>query len=406
MTSAPATGMHQPELYQRLCDRIFATPERRITFAQFMEGVLYEPEVGYYAACRHKIGAGGDFVTSPHFGADFGELLAEQFLDFWLSLQKPSVFQIVELGAGQGLIAQDVLKYLSDRALHQPTSDYASFWDTLQYIICEKAASMRAEQRHHLRSNPTVASKVSWQSWEAIPTESLVGCIFSNELIDALPIHRVILRHKSLKEIYVTCRPDRQGFMDTIDELSTSELETYLTWLGLDLTQDKYPEGYCTEISLAAMDWVKSVSEKLKQGYVLTIDYGHTAAQYYSPQRHQGTLQCYFQQSHHSDPYWAIGYQDITTHANFTALEQKGKEVGLETLGFIQQGLFLMALGLGDRFNQNVACPGSNPMDVLQRRDALHALINPMGLGGFGVLLQGKNVASAISNYSFKGFMQ
>jgi SAM-dependent MidA family methyltransferase len=398
--------MHQPELYQRLCDRIFAAPERRITFAQFMEWVLYEPEVGYYAACRQKIGAGGDFVTSPHFGAAFGELLAEQFLDFWLSLQKPPVFQIVELGAGQGLIAQDVLKYLSDRALHQPTSDYASFWDALQYIICEKAASMRAEQHHHLRSNPTIASKVSWQSWEAIPTESLFGCIFSNELVDALPVHRVVLKNKSLKEIYVTCHPDRKGFMDAIDEPSTAELEPYLTWLGIDLTQDKYPEGYYTEISLAAMDWVKSVSEKLKQGYVLTIDYGHTAAQYYSPQRHQGTLQCYFQQSHHSDPYWAIGYQDITTHANFTALEQKGKEVGLAKLGFIQQGLFLMALGLGDRFNQNVARSGSNLMDVLQRRDALHALINPMGMGGFGVLLQGKNISSSISNYPFKGFMQ
>lgn len=401
MTNPPVTSTHQPELYRRICDRILAAPHRRVTFAQFMEWALYEPEVGYYGAHRQKIGAKGDFVTSPHFGVDFGELLAEQFLDFWISLDRPSPFQIVEMGAGQGLIAQDVLRYISDRASAQPNSDYANFWVALRYIIIEKTTAMIAEQQYRLKSFTEQPQKLSWQPLEALTDESVVGCFFSNELVDALPVHRIALQQGTLQEIYVTW-DEAQGFLEAIAEPSSPALGSYLDWLGIDLTQNQYPENYQTEISLAALDWLTIVSEKLRRGYVLTIDYGHTAAQYYSPQRSQGTLQCYFQQSHHSDPYWAVGYQDITAHANFTTLQQKGEEIGLKTVGFTQQGLFLMALGLGDRITANVANAGTNLMAVLQRREALHALINPMGVGGFGVLLQDKGMPSS-QNYAFKG---
>jgi SAM-dependent MidA family methyltransferase len=401
MTNLPAAS-HQPELYRRICDRILATPDRRITFAQFMDWALYEPEVGYYVAQRQKIGARGDFVTSPHFGADFGELLAEQFLDFWISLERPATFQVVEMGAGQGLIAQDVLKYIQKHAIATPDSDYGKFWDALQYIISEKATAMIAEQQFHLKSFAEKSQKLSWQSIDTLPDDSIIGCCFSNELVDALPLHRVALSQGKLQEIYVT-HDEAQGLIETTDSPSSPELETYLTWLGIDLSQPQYPDTYQTEISLAALDWLTMISQKLQRGYILTIDYGHTATQYYAPQRSQGTLQCYFQQSHHSDPYWAIGCQDITAHANFTALEQKGAEVGLQTIGLTQQGLFLMALGLGDRLMANVANSGADIMAVLQRREALHALINPMSVGGFDVLLQGKNHFLP-QQYSFKGF--
>jgi SAM-dependent MidA family methyltransferase len=131
----------------------------------------------------------------------------------------------------------------------------------------------------------------------------------------------------------------------------------------------------------------------LQRGYILTIDYGYPAHRYYSPTRSQGTLQCYSQHAHHSDPYRAIGRQDITAHVNFTALEQYGELVGLETLGFTQQGLFLMALGLGDRIaDLSTPNPDIPVQDILRRRESLHALINPMGLGNFGVLLQAKGL--------------
>ena len=124
---------------------------------------------------------------------------------------------------------------------------------------------------------------------------------------------------------------------------------------------------------------------------MITIDYGYTADKYYHPQRNRGTLQCYYQHRYHHDPYINLGYQDITVHANFTALECQGKLWELEKIGFTQQGLFLMALGLGDRLNE-LSSGKYNVREIFQRRDALHQLINPTGLGGFGVLIQGKGL--------------
>ncbi len=388
--------------------RMAETPQQRITFATFMEWALYEPQLGYYSAQRQKIGAGGDFVTSPHLGADFGELLAEQFLDLWISLKRPSVFQIVEMGAGQGLIAADVLGYLCDRATLPPHSssnpDYAAFWDALEYIIIEKASVLIAEQQHKLKAF-AADYKITWKTWEDIPNQSITGCFFSNELVDAFPVHRVEIQSGRLQEVFVTAdvrgaASDPIQFTEVVAEPSTSALQQYLVDLNVDIAA--YPEGYRSEINLAALDWLTTVSQKLCHGYVLTIDYGYTAVQYYSPQRRQGTLQCYYQQAHHEDPYWSVGQQDITAHVNFTALEQQGKILGLQTISYVQQGLFLMALGLGDRLNLNAAS-AINFMDILRRREALHALINPLGLGGFGILLQGTAKTPSLEEYPFRG---
>ena len=136
---------------------------------------------------------------------------------------------------------------------------------------------------------------------------------------------------------------------------------------------------------------METVSKKLNRGYILTIDYGYPAVKYYHPQRSQGTLQCYYQHHRHNNPYVNLGQQDITAHVDFTSLENQGKNCNLETIGFTKQGMFLMALGLGDRLNE-LSNGKYNIMEVLQRRDALHQLINPLGLGGFGVLIQGKNL--------------
>jgi SAM-dependent MidA family methyltransferase len=383
-----------------IAKRILESPQRQVTFATFMEWALYEPALGYYAAQRQKIGAGGDFVTAPHLGADFGELLAEQFLDLWLSLGCPEKFQLLEMGAGQGLIAKDVLSYLGDRARQFPHSTHEKFWQALQYIILEKATPLVQEQRFWLQDFAT--EKVVWKQWEDIPDESITGCCFSNELVDALPVHLIEVQAGQLHEVYVTVEADESlpPFKEILAPPSSLSLERYLKDLHIDFTT--YPDSYRSEIGLAALDWLDTVARKLARGYVLTIDYGHTAAQYYSLQRDRGTLQCYYQQAHHNDPYWNIGRQDITAHVNFTALERQGKNCGLETIAFAQQGLFLMALGLGDRISSNAA--GSDLAQILRRRDALHGLIHPMGLGGFGVLLQGKNKTPSLEQYPFKGF--
>ena len=147
------------------------------------------------------------------------------------------------------------------------------------------------------------------------------------------------------------------------------------------------------------------VADKLHCGYLLTIDYGYLASRYYSPARSQGTLMCYYQHRHHDNPYINIGRQDITAHVDFTALERWGEQCGLSKVGFTQQGLFLMALGIGDRIATLSTTTEQSIQQLLQRRDALHQLIDPQGLGGFGVLVQSKGLTPAQAAHNLKGLI-
>ncbi|MBW4583378.1 MAG: class I SAM-dependent methyltransferase [Tildeniella nuda ZEHNDER 1965/U140] len=370
-----------------------------------MELALYHPEHGYYATNATVIGASGDFFTSPHLGADFGELLAEQFVQMWDILQRPAHFTLVEMGAGQGLLAGDILRYLQRQ--------YPEFLRSLEYIIVERAAALIAEQQRQLKALADSGIRLHWRSLEAIPPHSITGCFFSNELVDAFPVHQVTLMSGQLQELYVTTlhgETDREKEPIQFDEvsgsLSTPGLVNYFELVGIDLAARSYPDGYRSEVNLAALDWMHLVADRLQRGYVLTIDYGYTSACYYSLTRTEGTLQCYYQHTHHSNPYIHVGRQDITAHVDFTALERQGEISGLSTIGLTQQSLFLMALGLGDRIvalSQTTASDTLTIQAILQQRNALHLLINPMGLGGFGVLVQSKGLTSSESVYRLKG---
>jgi SAM-dependent MidA family methyltransferase len=214
-------------------------------------------------------------------------------------------------------------------------------------------------------------------------------------------VHQIVLDAGQLREVYVAIAPAtikssfQQPFTEVIGDLSTPQLSNYFELIGISFASDRYADGYRTDVNLAALDWLKTVSDRLHRGYLLTIDYGYPANRYYSPTRSQGTLQCYYQHAHHSDPYSNIGHQDITAHVDFTALERQGEQYGLRTVGFTQQGLFLMALGLGDRLaalSDSTATEAQSINDILRRREALHSLMNPMGLGNFGVLIQSKGL--------------
>ncbi|MEM9088153.1 MAG: SAM-dependent methyltransferase [Cyanobacteria bacterium P01_F01_bin.53] len=386
----PATLQPQ-NLQQAITQKIEQAQQQRITFAEFMEMALYHPQFGYYSTPGSIIGPQGDFITSPHMGHDFGEVIVEQFADMWDALDRPETFTLMEMGAGQGLVAADAIAHLQK---HHPDC-----FACLHYIVVEKSDALRAEQKKRLSHWIDKGVELSWQTLTDIPTHSIVGCAFSNELVDAFPVHWVELHDQDLKEMWVTVHD--QTFTAVLGELSTPQLKQYFQNLEIDLTQG-YEDSYRTEVNLAALEWMSQVSEKVKRGYVLTIDYGYTAQRYYSPARSQGTLQCYYRHSHHNDPFAYVGEQDITAHVDFTTLENCGKSVGLETLGFTQQGLFLMALGLGDRLSA-LANPTQQPAQdkpakpteiqaIMRRREALQQLISPMGLGNFGVLIQGKGL--------------
>lgn len=399
-----ASASFNPILYQRLASRIHAEPQQRITFAEFMALALYDPEQGYYATNQVQIGVAGDFFTSPHLCSDFGELLAEQFLDMWAMMGRPPSFTLVEMGAGQGLVAADVLKYLVTRQQHADPSDrYSDFWAALEYIIVEKAEGLIDAQQRLLQPFQFTPHKVQWMKLAQLPDAGIVGCFFSNELVDALPVHQFVVREGALQEVFVTVDAEPQSFVEVLAAPSTDRLAEYLDWQGINIDTG-YKDGYRSEINLAALDWLTTVAQKLMRGYVLTIDYGYLAPQYYSPQRQQGTLQCFRQHGAHPDPYLYLGHQDITAHVNFTALEQQGLLLGLMPIGYTQQGMFLMALGLGDRLiANNTTSDISQLNEVIRRRETLQSLINPLGLGGFQVLIQGKGLKENEQSQTLKG---
>ncbi|NEP00015.1 MAG: class I SAM-dependent methyltransferase [Symploca sp. SIO2E9] len=415
-------------LQQIIYNQIAAAPQKRITFAEYMDLALYHPQQGYYATGAVNIGSEGDFFTSPHLGKDFGELLARQFAQIWDILGKPTPFTLVEMGAGQGLLAADILSYLH--------SQHPDCFAAVEYIIVEKATGLISQQQQLLQKlklpnqDNHQQLPVRWCSLEAIPENSITGCCFSNELVDALPVHQFVLQQRQLREIYVTTAdqlrvsrekeinlefesslvediqnqqssPDSDDeikFVEVTDTPSTPRLREYFNWLGIDLLSGAYCDGYRSEVNLAALEWLKNIANRLKRGFLLTIDYGYTAERYYLSARHQGTLQCYYHHRYHDDPYLYIGHQDITAHVNFTALERQGELCSLHKVGFTQQGLFLMALGLGERLLELSAtgeaiAKGKDVLRIMRRRQALHELIDPMGIGGFGVLVQSKGLS-------------
>jgi len=387
-----------PELCVLISERIAASPQQRITFAEYMDLALYHPQYGYYNGDRPNIGKQGDFITSPHWSADFAEVLGEQFVEMWQILGKPHAFTIVEMGAGRGTFAVHLLQYLQRQ--------YPDLFQILEYIIVEISPVLLAQQQQKLAEFKTV----KWCNWDEIANNSIVGCFFSNELVDAFPVHQFIVEKGQISEIYVAAAEEQNKesgikFIEVAGELSNPNIAEYFDLVGIDLSATVYADGYRSEVNLAALDWIKTVAEKLQRGYLLTIDYGHPAHRYYNPRRTDGTLQCYYRHRYHSNPYINVGRQDLTAHADFTALEKQGELCGLEVMGFTQQALFLMILGVGDR----IASLSANDAEVLdlttflRRREALHQLIDPMGLGGFGVLVQCKGLKEEEKGEKLKG---
>ncbi|MEM9772169.1 MAG: SAM-dependent methyltransferase [Cyanobacteria bacterium P01_D01_bin.73] len=389
------------DLLQVFISHHFDEDESQITFAEFMETALYHPEFGYYASTAQQIGPKGDFVTSPHMGADFGELIGEQLREFWRHLGQPIPYDLVEMGAGQGLLAKDILGYLR----REDSECFAA----VHYRIIETATALRSFQQKFLQPQfPELleGDRLTWCDLDDISKGSITGCFFSNELVDAFPVHRVTVKDGKLLENYVALRPGMDAknpdpedpFVDLWDKPSTPAIAQYFQNLDIDLTQPPYPDGYVTEVNLAAPKWLEKVAIALNHGYILTVDYGYTAQRYYQPARSGGTLQCYTRHAHHDNPYSNLGHQDITAHVDFTTLEKTGESLGLTNLGFTLPALFLMSLGLGDRLSALATdeYPTGNQLQtLLRRRDSLQRLIDPLGLGNFGVLVQCKSAADS-----------
>ncbi len=349
--------------------------EGPVTFEKFMEMALYDPEHGYYTSGKSRIGREGDFYTGSHLHPVFGKLIGKQMEEMWEVMGRPREFTIVEFGPGSGLVCRDVIDYLKGREL----------FPVMKYLLIEKDTAARKRQRDVLGE---YEGKVRWISSPA-EAGSIPGCIFSNELLDAFPVHLVLMEDK-LKEIYVSAVEGK--FREIPGPLSDSSLEDYLNEFRISLDS-----GYRTEMNLRIRDWLKDVAAALREGFIFTIDYGYPARDYYSEDRDRGTLMCYYRHQLSEDPLRNAGEQDITSHVNFSSLKKWGEDLDLKTVGYCSQGAFYVSMGIDEEIGRLAA----ESKDYLSELGKIKKLILPQGMGeSHMVMIQYKGAESR----SLRGF--
>jgi len=344
-----------------------------VTFRWFMEQALYHPTHGFYSSGRCIIGRGGDYFTNVSVGPLFGRLLAKQFCEIWEGLERPGNFVIVEQGAHDGTFAHDVFE-----VAHQ---EMPEFFSALTYRIIEPFPILRDRQKAKLES---FRSKTEWrESVEGL--EPFVGIHFSNEMIDAMPVHLVTASDNQWREEYVTFAEDRFAFVD--GSISTAQLREHLEKIPMPATK------YKTEINVAALDWIEQLSARIERGFIIVVDYGFPREEFYSNERIDGTLRAVAGHRVIASPLIDVGKTDITAHVDWTSMSEKGEQCGLTVEGFTDQHHFLTALAT--EFLRNELPIG--------HRRALQTLLHPGLLGRtFQFLALAKNASQAPQLAGFK----
>lgn len=339
-----------------------------LTFAEYMRMALYEPGLGYYVSGPARMGwEHSDYFTSPDVAKLFAHCLGRQLCQFWEKLKRPAPFMVLEQGAGRGQLAASVGAWAAGaapdfaQALVYTTTDIATGQDSLQ---------------------PS-----EWAS---------AHVLFSNELIDAFPVHVVEKREERLYEVYVDCQNER--LCEIISEPSSPEVADYLD--RAQIPWRNFPTGWRAEINLAAQHWLARCVRVLRpHGFLLTIDYGARAKELYTRERRRGTLLCYSQHATNERPLHLPGQQDITAHVDFSALIEQGRARGLRLHNYTTQRQWLEAHGLQEELEQRrtrdfALAESQRASDQgqiallgwynLRQRAAI--LTDPAGMGNFKVL--------------------
>ncbi len=327
-----------------------------ISFEDFMHQALYAPSIGYYSGGTQKFAeianGGGDFITAPEISPLFGQTLA------WQAAQviKETQGNILELGAGTGILAAELLHTLSE-LVQLPA----------QYFILEVSDHLREVQKELLEEK---LSKDLFKRvvWLATMPDSFNGLVLGNEVLDAIPVNLIVNKNNILYERGVVFNQKFNWQDRPLEDSALTELVT-----ELNLSND-----YLTEVCPASVGLIRSLASMLEQGAIIMIDYGFSAKEYYHPQRDQGTLMCHFQHYAHSDPLINVGLQDITAHVNFTAIAQAGYEEGLTVHGYCNQANFLFNCGVLDILE---ASPASDIATYLPLSTAVQRLVSPAEMG-------------------------
>jgi SAM-dependent MidA family methyltransferase len=366
---APDPG-HEPELLDVIVAEIRATGP--MTFARFMDLALYHPELGYYATGQRGPGRGGDFLTAPESHPIFGWAVARQLVEAWERLDRPRPFTVRELGAGTGALASGIVEGLQNAG--------SALRHSLRYRIGERSTA-RARQ-----VGERLAALGATDVLEPDDGAPITGAVIANEVLDALPVHRVEGRPGGgLDELLVDV--DRDGALTTIaGPPSTPGLAARLAAEGIRLVP-----GQRAEICLELDDWVAEAGRGLDRGLLLLVDYGHPAAALYDPTR-GSLLRAYVRHRVHDDPFSNVGRQDLTAHVDLTAVERAATAAGLSLLGTTTQAAFLAGLGAGELLASLQAKPATTIQGYLEARSALVRMLDPAVTGRFAVLLFGRGI--------------
>ncbi|MBS0418730.1 MAG: SAM-dependent methyltransferase [Proteobacteria bacterium] len=318
-----------------ICERILAAGGW-LSFADFMESALYAPGLGYYSAGAVKLGASGDFVTAPEISDLFSRCVARQCADVLAATGG----QILELGAGTGRMAVTILKSLAEIGVLPE-----------RYAILEVSADLAERQRARVEALPAgLRERVVWLDRLPAPG-SVRGVVLANEVLDALPVQRFVVRSGKAFELGVSVVGVGAG-ASASGALVTGAPAPDFAWCeGAELPSASelitaLPNGYTSELCSRVEPWIASVSQCLAQGALLLFDYGLPRSHYYHPQRVDGTLRCYFKQRAHNDPFINVGIQDITAWVDFTRVADGALAAGLEVTGFVTQAAFLLGTGI------------------------------------------------------------
>lgn len=343
-----------------------------VSFARYMELALYAPGLGYYSAGAHKFGAGGDFVTAPELTPLFGRALARQAAQ----VLQATGGDILELGPGSGRLALDLLTALAGL-------------DCLpeHYLMLEVSADLRARQVALFQQQaPQLLPRLAWL--DTLP-EGHTGLVLGNEVLDALPVHRIHWTADGPVEQGVAL-DDARGFVWRDRSLAPGPL--------LDAARSiEAPEDYVSEIGLAAAGLVASLAERLTRGVLLFLDYGFPRHEFYHPQRAGGTLMCHRGHRVHDDPFDAPGLTDLTAHVDFTAVAEASHAAGLRLLGYTDQARFLVNCGLLDL----LAALEPGKADYYRAAAAVHKLLQPSEMGElFKVIALGRGVEGPLLGFA------
>lgn len=340
-------------------------------FVRFMELALYDPSGGYYRADSARPGLEGDFITAPELHPIFGRSLATAIEEVWRRMGEPAPFVVRELGAGTGALAVAILDGLRETG--------SPLLDVIAYEPVE------VDERRHEAFAARLGDSGHGARYRRPGTTPIVGIIVGNEVLDALPVHRVRRRGSALMEVAVDLDPDGR-LVEVEIAPSTPGVATHLADAGIELV-----DGQTAEFARGLEAWIGDATTDLERGVLLLIDYGAPAVELYDPvRRRDGTLRAYVRHQVHDDPYRHVGRQDLTAHVDVTAVERAASVAGLTTIGVTTQAEALMGLGIEGRLQAIQADPATTFEEYALVRSALMRLLDPAAMGRFRVMAFGR----------------